>query len=131
MSFHLDFLQDPAEFARTVAEQRKWLRKLASMIEADEPLDRVERAVVVAVLRAHADGIASEPRRKRGQAPRIDASNVALEFEALIRNPNLRISKNAAQERLAERHDVSVEAIRKALKKKGADAAAFFDSFGV
>jgi len=83
-------------------------------------------------VRHFADGIPDKPRRKRGNpASKIVAYGVAVEFETLMRNPNLSISASAARDRLAFKYDVTVEAIRQALAKKGADARSLFDAFGV
>ncbi|HEY0878140.1 MAG TPA: hypothetical protein VGE10_06780 [Zeimonas sp.] len=126
-----EFPLNPEEYARTAQEQRDYLRDIADQIERGESLDAMARAVVAVVLRAHAERIPDSPKRGRGRVPRINPSDVALEFEAMMRNPHVRISKFAAYQKLAARHDVSEEAIRQALAKKGADAAAFFDSMGI
>lgn len=125
MSFHLDLKSDPAVYARIAEREREWLRDMADAIERGQPLSEGHRVCIAAILRDRAEKIPQTLPRKRGQAPRINPSSIAMEFELLIRKTKL--SKNAARERLAEKHGVTVEAIRIALSKKGADAKAFFD----
>lgn len=117
-------LLDGAGYARIARKQKAQLRDLAERIERGEPLGQIERRVVAAVLRAHADRMPETMPRKAGRAPQINRSAVALEFEQLTRRG---MTRNGAREHLAEKHGVSVEAIRQALADKRQDAADFLD----
>jgi hypothetical protein len=72
--------------------------------------------------------LASDTPRRRGHPPEIDPGSVALDF-ALLRARGLGV--NAAHDKLAERHGVSVTAIKKALKKYRPAAEDIVDAYGV
>ncbi|ROO26772.1 hypothetical protein SAHL_12210 [Salinisphaera orenii YIM 95161] len=92
----------------------------------DDP--KLAGEVAAAILRAWADNVSDKPKRKRGRpAYKLNPFNVAIEHELLKARKGM--SDNAANENLAEKHDVSVEAIREAIKKKGADARSFLEFF--
>lgn len=130
MGFKLEFIPDPEAYARTAEAQRGHAREIARRLEAGESLHDLPSGsgeFAAAILRLWANTLPNKPPRKRGQAPQIDASNIALEFVAMTRNPKAVMSKVKVKEHLAEKYGVSVEAIRGALKKKLKDAEAFFD----
>ncbi len=115
----------PEGYARTVRRQRAWLNEIANRIEQGEPLDKLERSLVAQIVRGRADRMDESLPRKPGRAPRANWSAVALEFELLVRAKKM--SKSAARGHLAEKYDVSIEAVRQGLKKNGAAAGAVLD----
>ncbi|QOY61875.1 hypothetical protein INQ40_07815 [Lysobacter sp. H21R4] len=125
----LEFPMPDDEYREVAASQRQWVREMADTLERGETLSKLDLKVATAILRGWADNLPDKQRRKAGQAPRINPSDIALEFEAMTRNPNIPTSANAAKEHLAEKYGVSVEAIRAALAKKGKAATEFMEFF--
>lgn len=116
----IEFNTSPDDYARVAQEQREWARRMADKIERGEPLDRgLDRKVAAAILRGFADNLPDTAPRKAGQAPKIDAGEVALQYAALRGRG---AKKGQAIAELAERWGVSDEAIRKSLKKNGDEA---------
>jgi hypothetical protein len=106
----------PEEFAQAAQMQREWLNDMADKIEAGEPLEtRLDRKVAAGVLRAWAKQIPAAAPRRKGHPPQFNTSELAWDF-ALLVNVYGR-SKHKAHQELAEHRGVSVEAVRKALRK--------------
>jgi hypothetical protein len=113
----IKFLVPPEEYARAAIAQRQWLTDIARKIEHGEPLNPWDRTGAAAVLRAWATRIPDREPRGRGQAPKIDAGNVSIHYACLVNGHGMKPSK--AVEELAEGNGVSIEAIKKAVKKYG------------
>ena len=116
----IPFQTSPEEYAEVARSQRKYAREVADKIEHGGELDSMAGGFTAAILRAWADNLSDVQKRPRGQAPRFDAGNVALEFAALVKGKG--VAKDSALGIIAGRYGVSVEAIRKSLRKHG-DAA--------
>lgn len=115
------FLTTAEEYARIAESQRKYINALADQVSQGKPLEsEFSREFVAGILRVFADQIPHKQPRKRGQAPIIDSGDVAVRFALLVNTKNK--SKNEAHKELAEIFDVSVEAIKKSLKKYGDNA---------
>lgn len=121
-------LMTEAEWAELRANQTGWARRLADAVEAGEPLERrPDRALIAYALRDWADNFPQRQPRKRGHQPEFDPREVCDSFIALTGEGT---SENAAREQLAERYDVSVEAIRGVLVKHKAYIEQVRDLFG-
>ena len=119
---------NPDEYARIAAAQRESLRSIADRIEKGEPLSHSwERGFAAAAIRAAASQIPDQAPKPRGHPPQFERSIVAFEYGGYVHGG---LSKNKAIERLAQAHDVTVEAIKAALKKGdcGDAAIAWFQS---
>lgn len=104
-----------SEYARVARSQRMALRRMANLIEQGKPLENdMQRRFAAEALRAFAAEIPDEPPKKRGQQPKFNHAMAAVEFDFFSKT--LR-SENAAIEKLAAQYGVSVQAMRKALKK--------------
>lgn len=116
-----------AEHKRVGTNQRKFFESVAVKIEKSEPLDERERICAAGAIRAFVSSIPLEPKRKRGQAPRVQYSDIAIEF-VLMREKAARagkkLSRNRAIDLLAEKHEVSDRTIKNALKECEAAACA-------
>lgn len=120
----IEFNVSPSEHARVAQDQREWARTIAGKIERGEPLTRgLDRKAAAAILRGWADNLPDAPPRRVGRLPKIDAGEVALQFAAMRAQG---VQKGEAVAQLAERWEVTDEAIRKALKKHGDEALALF-----
>lgn len=120
----IEFNVSPEEYAKVAQDQREWARNLADKIERGEPLDTgLDRKVAAAILRGWADNLPDTAPRKPGQAPKVDAGEVAMQV-AVLRVQG--IAKGRAIAQVAEDWGVSDEAIRKALKKHGDEAMRFW-----
>jgi hypothetical protein len=119
-----------SEFERVVRSQHNYSKDLAEKIIQGGALDEMDRLYIAAVLRNHAAKVllAKQPR-KPGQAPKIDAGSVALLFASLTQIGHM--TKLAAYERLAEQNDVSVQAIKNAVKEHGEAVARVMRVMGV
>lgn len=125
--FSLHFPVDPAAYKHTAKSQREGVRAMADKLERGEPLEATpggSGAVAAAILREWADSLSDKPPRNAGQRPVINPSEVALHFESLVRSG---MSANKAKETLAEEYSVSVESIRRAVKKRANDAKGFLN----
>lgn len=117
----IKLLTPPEEYARIAQEQRAWIRGMADRIERGESLEhQLDNEVAAGILRARANQISDKEPRGRGQAPRIDAGNVAIHYACLVNGGGM--GKTEAIAKLADGNGVSIEAIKKAIKKYG-DAA--------
>lgn len=96
--------------------QRKYLRDVADRIELGEelgePLGELDSWFIAACLRAFADRIPDEPKRRRGRAQAVEWIAVAMDAR-----------QGKTQEQLAEQYDISVTMVKKIIKK--VDAALF------
>lgn len=124
------FLVDPEEFARIARSQREAIFRIAEKMEAGESLNELETALAAAVLRGGAAMIPDAQARKRGQAPKLDAANVAMHYAALIRQGKAK-DKTEAIRMLAEGNEVTDEAMRKLIRKYGDAGLALYDSWTV
>lgn len=118
--FHLEPSQDAAAFAATAEHQREYVRAIATQLDAGEPLDDTQRLWAAGILRAWADNLPSKPPRKPGQLQQFDHASAAV----------LAKLGHRTQEELAEELGVSVESLRRAMRKWGPDAEAFLHSLG-
>jgi precorrin-6x reductase len=108
----------PEVFEEVIRSQSAYSKELAEKVATGANLTKLDREYIAAVLRRHAAKvlIAKQPR-KPGQPPKIDAGSVALLFAALTESGRMR--PNAAYEKLAGQHAVSVQTIKNAVKKHG------------
>lgn len=104
----------PAEAGATFT----YLEQLAVAIESGERLDAMGRKLAAMAIRGFAAGLPDAPPRPRGQAPRFNHGDAAMEFLALTCRPDNPLSRTAAIEELAERHGVSIEAMRKVIGER-------------
>jgi hypothetical protein len=116
----IPYLVPDREFARIARWQRKYLAELAGKVERGEPLDETGREWTAGVLRAWADQIPIKQPKKRGQQPKIDAGPVAIQYAVMVCRDGKK--KTHAIAELAERHDVSEQTIKNAVRKYGAAA---------
>ncbi|PRY70996.1 hypothetical protein [Halomonas ventosae] len=119
MKIHLD--RDAEADARS---GRQTVRLLADKLEAGEELKSLERQFLAGVLRAAADSIQA-PRRQGPPSKLPDGDQAAIEFALLVNQQGY--SRTQAREEIADKYEVSVEAVRKHLKKdcRGERALAF------
>lgn len=117
----ISFGISPEEYERTARNQRAYFSELADKLITDAPLEEslslFDRVWAAGAIRAYASQIPLKKPGSRGQAPRLDPGKVAVEFA--LETVNKGVPKSVAIARLAEKWDVSDEAIRKALKKYG------------
>jgi len=107
---HLKYGFTPQDSHREIAEkQRAHLRRAADRIERGESLDGLYVPLIAYALRALADRIPDEPKRRPGRAAQVDPYGLALRYAM----------SGMSQERLAEEAGISVPALRKAIKKAG------------
>ena len=105
-------------------EQRQLARKqgdyymaLAKKVENGESLDSYDTLRVIAALKfAAEDRYSFTPTRSPGRAPKVCHAFMALEYGCLIGEG---LSSDAACAELAEKNDISKEAVKKSLKKQG------------
>ncbi len=105
-------------------EQRRLARKqgdyymtLAKKVENGESLDSYDTLRVIAALKfAAEDRYSFTPSRSPGRAPRVCHAFMALEYDCLIGEG---LSSDAACAELAEKNDITKEAVIKSLKKLG------------
>lgn len=113
--FHLEPPQDAEAHAEIVAHQREYVRAMAAKLSAGEPLDDMQRLWAAGILHAWADSVPDKPPRTPGQAPEFDHVLAAL----------LAAHGHKTQEELAEAFGVSIQSLRRAIRKWGPDAEAF------
>lgn len=104
--------------------QRQSVRLLADKLEAGEELNSLQRKFLAAVLRGAADSI--QAPRRQGPATKLpDGDDAAIEFAILVNHQGY--SRTQAREEIAAKYEVSVEAVRKYLKRdqRGERALAF------
>lgn len=117
--FRLPFSTADDDYARQVEASKAKVLSVAAKIEAGEAISRFDVKLAAHVLRLYAENLPKTAPLKVGQLPKIDPANVALRHEILLLQGH---KKLAAKNLLAEEFDVSVESIRKAVKKFGPDA---------
>ena len=107
-------------YANLIQATRAYALEMSKRILAGDQLEALDRKNVAEMLRAYADAMSESRPRRRGQGPKIDPGSVAMCF-AMLRTHE-KMSANEAHELLAERFEVSVTAIKKALTKYGPEA---------
>jgi len=117
------------QFMVMVDRQRAMFARLADAVAAGAELSRLDRKIVAAALKLAASNLPDSPPRSRGGAHRAQFphGDAALEFVAMVRSPSHPVSETAAIAALAEKYDVSIEAMRKSIKKNAPAAEALFD----
>lgn len=114
-------LRSDEQYARLARRQKEQIRDIAARIEAREPLNDMQTECAAAILRKKADDISEKQPRQRGQQPQFPSGKAALMVETYCLQGQ---SRRSAVAEVAERFNVSDEAIKKALKKDGAEARA-------
>ena len=108
-------------FSESAHASQRYFAELADRIERGDPsLTRMDGIFAAQAIRAYASQITLEMPRNRGADPKMDPGALAMEFALLHLKDGM--TKNGAHEALAERHDVSITAVKKALKKYGDSA---------
>lgn len=108
-------------FSEGAHASQRYFAELADRIERGDPsLTRMDGIFAAQAIRAYASQITLEMPRNRGADPKMDPGALAMEFALLHLKGGM--TKNGAHETLAERHDVSITAVKKALKKYGDSA---------
>lgn len=108
----MEFEHDAEGHAR---RQRQTTRLLAEKVESGEVLNGLERGFVAAILRGAADSIQATTRQ--GPPSKLpDGDDAAMEYAFLVVHQGK--SKTQACSYLAEKYDVSIQAVRKRLSKK-------------
>jgi hypothetical protein len=124
-NIHIEFgdtsEQAAANYARTAQGQRDYTYELAKKIEAGENLDQIEKIWAAGLLRCWADNLPQTMPKGRGKPRKVDPGHLAIEFALKVKGG---MSENAAIEKLADEHDMSVPGIKKSLKKYKSDALA-------
>lgn len=91
---------------------------IADKLEASVELSRLEAEIAAAVLRGAAKNIGTKPEKRRGK-PDVLPGDINMNYA-------VRIAKGATREQaiaaIAEEFSVSTQAVRKKLKKMGAEA---------
>lgn len=116
-------LRSDEQYARLARRQKEQLRDIAACLDAREPLDDTQAELAAAILRKKADDISEKQPRQRGQQPKFPSGLAALMVETHASRLN---SRRRAIALVAEHFDVSEEAIKKAVKKDGDEARAFY-----
>jgi hypothetical protein len=112
----IPFTHDDDTHAARAREQKAYFKALADRVERGEPLGATVARQVAQVLRLHADQIPAEQPRKRGRPPmKADAGSLAMEFAFMTVHKGMDVT--AAHDALAERQDMTVEGVKKALAK--------------
>lgn len=106
----------PENYAKAAKAQKQFVRDIADRLAAGKPLDDEEERIFAAgILRAWADNLSESPKRKRGTPRRkFSGNNVALLYAVRTKGGE---AKSRVISALAESHNVSDEAIRKAIEK--------------
>lgn len=113
----IEFLVPDEEHARVAQHQREYINSLADRLQKNEALSELDREWAAGILRSFAKQIPDRQRRKSGQAPRIDAGNLAIQYACMVHGQGMKPS--AAKAKLSEEHCVTIETVRKAIKKYG------------
>lgn len=122
----IPLLVDPEFLASQLAVSRRYFEALADRIEHGDPtLTKIDGISAAMAIRAYATQIPDVPRRGKGRLPEIDPGRLAIRFAKLHYLDGL--SKTAAYGLLEEEFQVSITAIKKALKKHGARALEMFE----
>lgn len=103
----LDFQIPDDEHSKSATGSRAFLETIAGKIERGEQLASDEILFAAGACRAAAKQIPLKQKRKKGAAPKYDASLAAIQYA----------SGQYTLEKLAEMHGVTVDALKKALKK--------------
>lgn len=121
------FRTSPEEYEKKARGQRIYFNELAAKIETGEAnMSLLDSIMAAGAIRAFASQIPLTEPRGKGQLPKVDPGSVAMEFASLVVIKGM--SKNAAHEKLAEKWDVSVPAIKKALTKYGDTALSWLQN---
>lgn len=98
--------------------QRAHLRKAADRIERGESLDGLNAEFLAVALRAFADMIPDEPKKRKGRQPsKLNPVWAVLKYASLVRGKGM--SKTEAIGLVAELAEVDADTVKKALKKQG------------
>lgn len=100
------------EHRQLVERQRKYLLELADRVEKGEPLNRFDTKFVVLALQNLAKTISPIRKRRVGRPDKL-RDEVRLKYAIMRTHDGL--SKNAAIEKIAEIHGVSITSVRKKL----------------
>ena len=113
-------------YAHAMQTQRRIIREAAACLDRGESLesmDKSSKTFLAIVLQEAACRLSDEQPRPAGRPPEFDPGAVAISF-AILTGP-LKHGVTEAYEELAEDHDVSVTAIKKAVAKYRDDAMRF------
>ena len=120
----IQFLIGEATYSKIARRQKRYILKFADALERGAPLKRFRHTEFVAfILRQAAERFFTEemPRRP-GAAPMIDHGVLAIKFAMLVAHKGM--EETEAKNELADRYNISVPAVREALKKYGPVALA-------
>jgi len=123
----IDLRLPDEEFAMVAERQKAYFAKLAESIESGAAMESVmDRKLAAGAIRAFADSIPKAQKRKQGPAPKICGGSEALTYAASRLNPNGPLPHGEAVARIADRLEVSEQAVEKAIKPHRAAAFGMF-----
>ena len=119
----LEFPPSDDEYRRIAESQKRGAVAIAGKLMRGEQLTEIEAMIAAEILELWAANKKTVRPKPKGHQPQFNPSDAALEVYGLVHDGDVS-SMAKAIEKVAERYDVTNEAMRAAVKKKEAAAKA-------